>query len=156
RLDAPQHEPSLTRVRPAGTCLLARAMQNSRSMSSLGAGRWAALVFFVGVVGCGEDASTPRPDAGPPRSGRDFPIQGISNAEVTGFSEGDNVFDTVFQASDGLGPLFVVPSCGICHLNGGRGPGFVMKMSIVEADGFTPSGDQSALPWGHTVRTGLA
>src|SRR5215470_16762209 len=97
---------------PAGTCLLARAIQNSRSMKSLGRGGWAALVFVVGAVGCGEDASTPRPDAGPPRSERDFPIQGISDAEATRFSEGDQVFDTVFQATDGLGPLFVVPSCG--------------------------------------------
>lgn len=113
-------------------------------------------MFSVGLVGCGEDASTLRRlDAGPPRSERDFPITGIG-AEVTGFFEGDRVFDTVFQPADGLGPLFVNPSCGICHLNGGRGPGAVFKMSMVEADGVTPSADQSALPWGHSVRDGLA
>src|SRR5262249_10175242 len=119
--------------------------------------RCAAVVVFVSVVGCGDAASTTgRPDAGPIRSERDFPIAGLGDSEVPAFADGDRAFDTIFAPADGLGPLFINPSCGLCHLNGGRGPGFVFKMSIVEGDGITPSDDQSALPWGHSIRDGLA
>jgi CxxC motif-containing protein (DUF1111 family) len=54
-------------------------------------------------------------------------------------------------AADGLGPLYTRTSCDSCHANGVRGPGLVQKMSVVDADRYTPSTDQSVLRFGHTV-----
>jgi CxxC motif-containing protein (DUF1111 family) len=86
----------------------------------------------------------------------DMPIDGLSIAAVAQFRAGDELFNSTFRAADGLGPLFIRTSCGVCHSHGSRGPGLVQKMVVVEADGLTPSADQSALAYGHTLREGLA
>jgi len=67
------------------------------------------------------------------------------------FSRGDTLFDLPERPADGLGPLYTSDNCGACHRDAARGPGLVKKMSMVEADGFTPALDQSALAWGHTI-----
>lgn len=82
---------------------------------------------------------------------RDVPIAEATKEEIHIFRQGDALFDLPLRDADGLGPLFTEDHCSACHLGATRGPGLVQKMVIVEADGFTPAKDQSALPYGHTV-----
>jgi CxxC motif-containing protein (DUF1111 family) len=81
----------------------------------------------------------------------DVPLAGATSAQLDAFASGDALFDLPERPADGLGPLYTRDNCGACHTNAERGPGFVQKMSVVEADGVTASADQSALPFGHTV-----
>ncbi len=76
-------------------------------------------------------------------------------AQVTAFNSGDALFDTPFYPADGLGPLYVNISCGECHDNGLRGPGFDERMVMVEADGFTTAADQSPIAYGNEIRARL-
>lgn len=122
--------------------------------------RW---LFLVLVCACGTSpGSEPVPDAptdGPPSTvvnAFDVPITGLSREDTAKFNDGDALFGLLFRAPDGLGPLFIRASCAACHIEGTRGPGLVQKVAIVEADGITPAADQSALPYGHTLRGGLA
>ncbi|MFO0662622.1 MAG: di-heme oxidoredictase family protein [Polyangiaceae bacterium] len=94
-------------------------------------------------------ATTEEPTKAPPPS--DVPIEGASAEELKIFTRGDMLFDLPMREADGLGPLFTEDHCSACHEGAIRGPGLVQKMAIVEADGFTPAVDQSALPNGHTV-----
>ena len=83
----------------------------------------------------------------------DVPVSGLRSDGVARFNDGDRLFEIVLRDADGLGPLYTRQSCGACHDadDGLRGPGAAQKMSVVEADGLTPSLDQSALPWGPTI-----
>ncbi len=83
----------------------------------------------------------------------DVPLNGLSADWVSRFNQGDALFEIVLRDADGLGPLYTRQFCGACHddADGLRGPGAAQKMSVVEADGLTPSADQSELPWGPTV-----
>jgi CxxC motif-containing protein (DUF1111 family) len=81
----------------------------------------------------------------------DVPIAQATAAEREIFLNGDRMFETPLRDADGLGPLYTRTSCGACHVSGARGPGAVQKMAVVLADGFTPSDDQSPLPFGNTV-----
>jgi CxxC motif-containing protein (DUF1111 family) len=100
----------------------------------------------AGVAGSG-GASGP----GRPAIFSDLPVAGLSDDDGVVFVEGDGLFDAVFREADGLGPLYTKQACSGCHSDGVRGPGFVRKMVAVEADGFTPKADQSALPYGNTA-----
>ncbi|HEX4419334.1 MAG TPA: di-heme oxidoredictase family protein [Kofleriaceae bacterium] len=120
-----------------------------------------ALLLWPVVSACGDGASATTPDATPdaPSSlihASDVPIDGLSAADVAKFNDGDDLFDLPFLPGDGIGPLFVRTACGACHDEGGRGPGLVQKMAIVEPDGVTAAADQSALVYGHTIREGLS
>lgn len=86
----------------------------------------------------------------------DVPIAHATEAELQLFATGDALFGLPLREADGLGPLYTRTSCGACHATGLRGPGSVQKMVVVLADGVTPSADQSALPFGHTVHPQLA
>ncbi|HVV50035.1 MAG TPA: di-heme oxidoredictase family protein [Polyangia bacterium] len=107
------------------------------------------------AAGCG-DSSAP-PAAVDPSSSLanlfDVPVSGVSADWRARFNDGDALFTIVLRDADGLGPLYTRQACGDCHNDedGLRGPGFAQKMSVVEADGLTPSPDQSELPWGPTV-----
>jgi CxxC motif-containing protein (DUF1111 family) len=81
----------------------------------------------------------------------DVPIAGIDAEFLANFNDGDLLFSTPLRDADGLGPLYTRSACSSCHDSGIRGPGFVQKMAVVEADGVTPAADQSALRYGHTV-----
>jgi CxxC motif-containing protein (DUF1111 family) len=70
---------------------------------------------------------------------------------LTRFKTGDALFDQTYLDSQGLGPVFIRSSCGSCHEDDGRGPGAVRKMVLIDDDG-APLADQSALPFGNTVR----
>jgi CxxC motif-containing protein (DUF1111 family) len=72
------------------------------------------------------------------------------------FHRGDAVFELPFKDNQGLGPVYIRQSCNSCHAADGRGPGAVRKMVVVDADGHTPSDDQSELRYGHTVRPLMA
>jgi CxxC motif-containing protein (DUF1111 family) len=115
------------------------------------------------AIGCGSSGAgsdePPQSDTGVPTTlvaASDVPIDGLTKDDVRGFDDGDGLFGLAFRPVDGLGPLFIRTSCGACHAEGSRGPGLVQKMSLVEADGVTPSVDQSLLAFGHTIRQGLA
>lgn len=82
----------------------------------------------------------------------DLPLAGLSDHWQARFLEGDATFDQVFRSTQGLGPVYIRQSCASCHTADARGPGASRKMVNVEADGITPSGDQSMFPYGHTVR----
>jgi CxxC motif-containing protein (DUF1111 family) len=86
----------------------------------------------------------------------DVPVDGVNREQVRAFDEGDALFGLQLREYDGLGPLYTRTSCGACHQEGARGPGFVQKMTVVEADGVTAAADQSKLPFGHTVHPLLA
>jgi len=85
----------------------------------------------------------------------DVPLDGLSADDITRFDDGDALFGLPFRAPDGLGPLFVRSACAACHEEGLRGAGLVQKMVVIDAAG-EPAADQSALPFGHTIRRGLA
>lgn len=108
----------------------------------------------LGLSGC----------AGDPASGltivdedpSDGPLVGLDADQMARFDEGDARFEDVFREATGLGPLYIRHACSSCHADDARGPGAVTKMIVVEVDGVTPATDQSALPFGHTVRPQLA
>jgi CxxC motif-containing protein (DUF1111 family) len=82
----------------------------------------------------------------------DLPVAGLSEEDNATFIDGDALFDTPFRQADGLGPLYTHQACSGCHDGGVRGPGFVLKMVTVEADGYTPKADQQlTLPYGNTA-----
>jgi CxxC motif-containing protein (DUF1111 family) len=117
--------------------------------------RWvfASLLAGLGLAAC---SSSPN---GPPETQvtafgadpHDVALAGLSQDDGDAFAAGDSLFDGALYPYDGLGPLYTRQSCGECHTDGTRGPGLVQKMVSVEADGFTPSADQSLFPFGHTV-----
>ncbi|HEX3902662.1 MAG TPA: di-heme oxidoredictase family protein [Polyangia bacterium] len=114
------------------------------------------LLCAAVASGCGDASQTPppSPDAGSGLQNLfDVPVSGIGADAVANFNDGDRLFEIVLRDADGLGPLYTRQACGDCHNaeDGLRGPGAAQKMSVVEADGLTPSPDQSALPWGPTV-----
>lgn len=81
-----------------------------------------------------------------------IPLPGLSTEARAHFDNGDVLFDELFIETTGLGPVYIRQRCSSCHADDARGPGIVTKMSVVESDGYTMAMDQSALPFGHTVR----
>ena len=51
----------------------------------------------------------------------DAPVEGLSAAQNKVFLDGAAEFDEVYNTTTGLGPLFVVNSCGGCHAGDNRG-----------------------------------
>jgi CxxC motif-containing protein (DUF1111 family) len=126
---------------------------------------WLPLSFFLmngaltavagSLAGCSDTAGTPTlpTDTSGLANLFDVPITGVGSEWVAKFNDGDTLFEVLLRDADGLGPLYTRQACGACHdaEDGLRGPGAAQKMSVVEADGLTPSPDQSALPWGPTI-----
>jgi CxxC motif-containing protein (DUF1111 family) len=113
------------------------------------------VVLAAALPACADDGETTPPPS-TITNASDVPIDGLSGSDVDEFHRGDDLFDLPFRPVDGLGPYFVRTSCGSCHAEGSRGPGLVQKMAMVEDDGVTASPDQSALPYGHSIRQGLS
>jgi CxxC motif-containing protein (DUF1111 family) len=82
----------------------------------------------------------------------DLPLPGISEEERTLFDIGDAAFETPFRPAQGLGPVYIRHSCNSCHAADGKGPGAVHKMVVMAEDGISAASDQSALPYGPTLR----
>jgi CxxC motif-containing protein (DUF1111 family) len=85
----------------------------------------------------------------------DLAIAGLDRTWLDRFDEGDIRFDQRFREAQGLGPVYIRQACASCHANDGKGPGFVTKVVLVDAEG-VPLADQSALAWGHTLRPYVA
>lgn len=51
----------------------------------------------------------------------DGPLDGLTNSQMAQFVKGDEAFNEVFTAENGLGPIFVAISCGSCHPGDGKG-----------------------------------
>ncbi|HZJ52718.1 MAG TPA: di-heme oxidoredictase family protein [Myxococcaceae bacterium] len=117
--------------------------------------RPSAFVLLL-LVACERGPGPMGPDAGDPGVGLapspetpDLPLAGASVAQQRAFRAGDAVFDQLFEAPDGLGPVYVQPSCAACHLRGGRGPGQTRRMAVVSAS----TGERvESLPFGALVR----
>jgi CxxC motif-containing protein (DUF1111 family) len=62
------------------------------------------------------------PGAPPEDELLDGPVEGLSGAQLAQFLRGDVAFnDEIFTAENGLGSVFVAPSCGSCHAGDGKG-----------------------------------
>jgi CxxC motif-containing protein (DUF1111 family) len=48
-------------------------------------------------------------------------VPGLTGAQIARHIAGDEEFGRVFGAVDGLGPIFVAPSCESCHVGDGKG-----------------------------------
>jgi CxxC motif-containing protein (DUF1111 family) len=79
-------------------------------------------------------------------------LPGISEEERALFDLGDAAFETPFRPAQGLGPVYIRHSCNSCHAADGKGPGAVHKMVVMAEDGISAASDQSALPYGPTLR----
>jgi CxxC motif-containing protein (DUF1111 family) len=66
-----------------------------------------ALLLSLLASGC----QTPQP----PEPALGEPLAGLTPEQRTQFQEGKKVFRRVFEAKDGLGPLFNADSCAECH-----------------------------------------
>ena len=65
----------------------------------------------------------------------DGPVEGLSPAEKDIFLRGDKAFnDDIFTTENGLGPLFVATSCGICHAGDGKGHPFTTLTRFGQSD----------------------
>ena len=89
------------------------------------------------------------------RDPADVPVDGLSDAELADFQEGDALFGTPLRDGDGLGPVYIRTSCAACHMGGARGPGFVTKFGVVDQSG-APVPTSPLLTWGHTERPFVA
>ncbi len=79
----------------------------------------------------------------------DLPLAGATVEQQRAFRSGDSLFEQLFDEADGLGPVYVRPSCTACHLRGGRGPGQTQRMAIVSSADGAPV---ESLPFGALVR----
>ena len=70
----------------------------------------------------------------------DGPIDGLSAQQHASFLAGDREFGRIFSTPEGLGPIFVAPSCASCHAGDGKGhPSFnLSRFGRMEAGGFDP------------------
>ena len=113
------------------------------------------LAALLALCACGGSSATPKDMLGdvtlivPDLSGQ--PLTGIDPELRARFNDGDALFDQIFLDSQGLGPVYIRAACASCHSADGRGPGTVRKMVLLDDDG-VPLADQSALPYGHTIR----
>ena len=114
-----------------------------------------ALVGLL-LVACGGGPGPARPDGGgtgvglaPSPGTPDLPLPGASVEQQRAFRAGDAVFEQLFDPVDGLGPVYVRPSCTSCHLRGGRGPGETERMAVVSSATGAPV---EPLPFGALVR----
>jgi CxxC motif-containing protein (DUF1111 family) len=108
--------------------------------------REAVLVLALALACCG-----PLPMMRSDTSS-DLPVRGLDAQWLARFDEGDRLFDVPFREADGLGPLYIRQACSSCHDGAARGPGTVLRLLQVDADGVTPTAGQPALPYGSVVR----
>ncbi len=82
------------------------------------------------------------------------PVDGLPRDWRSRYAQGESSFEQVYRERSGLGPTYVHSVCAACHAGAGRGPKDVTKMVVMDGD--APAADQSALPWGPTVRPEVA
>ncbi|NNF26970.1 MAG: hypothetical protein HKN73_07120, partial [Gemmatimonadetes bacterium] len=85
------------------------------------------------------------------------PRQGLSEGEVERFEEGRALFNRIFTAEEGLGPLFNEDQCSACHTDpapGGTGEQVVRKAARFEVE--TGSCDLLVEAGGENLRSRVA
>lgn len=105
--------------------MLLEARGTTAHATNLPRRRLASAVTVALLIGaCARNGLEPRADA--PDTVLDGLIQPLTYDQVARHAAGDETFtDHVFTAQEGLGPVFVAPSCGTCHANNdGRGSPF--------------------------------
>lgn len=67
-------------------------------------------------------------------------VPGLTGAQLIQHARGDEEFARIFGTADGLGPIFVAPSCESCHVGDGKGhPVFnLTRFGRVTSGGFDP------------------
>lgn len=67
-------------------------------------------------------------------------VPGLTGAQLAQHARGDGEFARVFGTADGLGPIFVAPSCESCHVGDGKGhPVFnLTRFGRISPTGFDP------------------
>jgi CxxC motif-containing protein (DUF1111 family) len=79
--------------------------------------RYVYALGLLVALGCGDSLFTSLPPEGETLDG----TLDISPSLNASFARGDEQFERVFTALDGLGPTFNQPSCETCHPGDGRG-----------------------------------
>jgi CxxC motif-containing protein (DUF1111 family) len=97
----------------------------------------AGLVLLgLGLAGC--DVLLPSAPRG--EEVLDGPIEGLNSAQLATHAKGDEQFNRVVSAGEGMGPIFVATKCADCHVGDGKGhPVFnLTRFGRMEAGGFDP------------------
>ncbi|MFI5132332.1 MAG: di-heme oxidoredictase family protein [Chitinophagales bacterium] len=90
------------------------------------------LVILVGVI---ISCNKLLPSAPADDEILDGPVDGLTNEQRAIFLRGDVAFnDDIFTKETGLGPLFVVNSCGGCHAGDGKGHPFTTLTRFGQSD----------------------
>ena len=105
-------------------------------MGSVALRRRFALALGLLVAGC----DLGLPGAPSPDQVLDGPLEELSGPQRAAFLAGDAEFNRVFSSADGLGPIFVAPSCASCHVGDGKGhPAFnLTRFGRTRDGGFDP------------------
>ena len=93
----------------------------------------AVLAVIVGMAAHDSDAFQVQPRMGEP-------ILGLDRGQFERFERGRDAFDRIFEAKDGLGPVFNHISCSACHdePRGGAGRITVTRAGRLDKFGFDP------------------
>ncbi|MGZ3445899.1 MAG: di-heme oxidoredictase family protein [Myxococcaceae bacterium] len=113
-------------------------------------------VLTLLLVSCGNAPVPGAVDSGvsggvlaPSPASPDVPLRGATAEQLRAFRAGDAVAEHLFDSSEGLGPVYVRPSCTACHLRGGRGPATTERFAVVSSATGAPV---LAAPFGSLVR----
>ena len=86
--------------------------------------RWILVISLIVTMGaCAKADKTLSPQP-PPKPALGEPLVNLTRDELRRFTAGKEVFERLFSAGTGLGPLFNAPSCAACHeapVTGGEG-----------------------------------
>ncbi|HRG53372.1 MAG TPA: di-heme oxidoredictase family protein [Bacteroidia bacterium] len=89
------------------------------------------ILAFLIVLGC-KKIMPPEPKDDEILDG---PVEGLTSEEKLQFLNGDRAFnDDIFNAQNGLGPIFVANSCGSCHAGDGKGHPFAILTRFGQTD----------------------
>ncbi len=115
-----------------------RPQSNSRDPSA--SPRLCGLQLQVLLIALLAGCDTLLPSAPPDDELLDGPVEGLTSQQVAVFAAGDEEFNRVFGAAEGMGPLFVAASCGSCHPGDGKGhPVFSLtRFGRMSTGGFDP------------------
>lgn len=61
------------------------------------------------------------PEAPPASETIAEPIEGLTDAQLAMFMQGDALFDKTYTPAEGLGPIFIQQACAGCHIGDGKG-----------------------------------
>ncbi|MBL4862605.1 MAG: thiol oxidoreductase, partial [Crocinitomicaceae bacterium] len=79
------------------------------------------LVLFVAISATLIACKKLLPGAPPASDIIAEPIEGLTDAQMVMFMEGDALFDHTYTPDEGLGPIFIQQACAGCHVGDGKG-----------------------------------